>query len=108
MIVNDVGYGYGSEVVFKDLECDATECTGEDGTIPIEAGKIPTTVRVEIPLDRKKLAPGEHVPAELSIIATDATMTTPVEVTVKEGTTNTLVVDTAIPEPPASTTDTLN
>jgi hypothetical protein len=103
VILNDAGYnGYGSDVVFTDLEC------ADDPHCGVDDGKISTTVRVEIPLDRKKLAPGEIVPAELSVITTGDTVTTTVDVTVKDGTTNTLVVDTVITEPLSSTTDALN
>ncbi len=79
VILNDVGYnGYGSKVIFKD------------GSGTVQDGQIPTTVRVYIPIDKQRLAPGEVVPAELTIIADDVT------VLVEQGTSSQLTVNTLI------------
>ena len=79
VIVNDVGYnGHGSKVIFKD------------GNGIVQDGQIPTTVRVHIPIDKGRLAPGEVVPAELSVIADDVT------ILVQQGTSSQVTVDTLI------------
>jgi len=79
LILNDLGYnGYGSEVVFKD------------GSGTVQDGQVPTTVRVSIPIDKSRLAPGEVVPAELSVIADDVTLI------VEDGTSSQLTIDTLI------------
>lgn len=63
VLVNDLGYnGKGSEVVFLDSDAE------------MEEEHIPVSVRVTIPLDTSRLAPGEKVPAELSIIVDDLTL----------------------------------
>jgi len=81
VIVNDVGYnGHGSEVIFKD------------GSGTVKDGQIPTTVRVYIPIDKGRLAPGEVVPAELTVIADDVT------VLVEQGTSSQLTVNTLVTE----------
>jgi hypothetical protein len=81
VILNDVGYnGHGSKVIFKD------------GSGTVQDGQIPTTVRVYIPIDKQRLAPGEVVPAELTVIADDVT------VLVEQGTSSQLTVNTLITE----------
>lgn len=79
VIVNDVGYnGHGSKVIFKD------------GSGTVQDGQIPTTIRVHIPIDKNHLAPGEVVPAELTVIADDVTLL------VEQGTSSQLTVNTLI------------
>lgn len=79
VILNDVGYnGHGSKVIFKD------------GSGTVQDGQIPTTVRVYIPIDKQRLAPGEVVPAELTVIDDDVT------VLVEQGTSSQLTVNTVI------------
>ncbi len=81
LIVNDLGYnGYGSKVIFKD------------GSGTMKNGQIPTTVRVHIPIDKQRLAPGQVVPAELTVIADNLT------ILVKEGTSSQLTADTLVTE----------
>jgi hypothetical protein len=81
LVVNDLGYnGYGSEVIF----------TNGNGTV--QNGKIPTTVRVYVPIDESRLAPGDNVPAELTIIADDLSLV------VTEGTSEMTAADTIIEE----------
>lgn len=56
LILNDVGYnGHGSEVVFTD------------GPGWVKDKKVPTSVRVHVPIDETKLAPGETVPVEVTV-----------------------------------------
>ncbi len=79
LIVNDLGYnGHGSKVIFKD------------GSGTVQDGHIPTTVRVHIPIDKERLAPGEVVPAELTLIADDLTLL------VQQGTSFLVTVDRLI------------
>lgn len=81
VILNDVGYnGHGSKVIFKD------------GSGTVQDGEIPTTVRVYIPIDKQRLAPGEVVPAELTVIDDDVT------ILVEQGTSSQLTVNTVITE----------
>ena len=54
--------GHGSKVVFLDSNAEVKE------------NGIPISVRVTIPIDKSRLAPGEKVPAELSIIVDDLTL----------------------------------
>lgn len=63
LILNDLGYnGHGSVVTFVTTDAEA------------ENGVIPTTMRVHVPIDTTRLAPGEVVPAELSITVDDLTL----------------------------------
>jgi hypothetical protein len=61
----------------------------KDGSGTVQDGHSPTTVRVHIPIDKERLAPGEVVPAELTLIADDLTLL------VQQGTSSQLTVDTA-------------
>jgi hypothetical protein len=81
LILSDLGYnGYGSEVIFVD------------GSGTVQNGEIPTTVRVRIPIDKSRLAPGVVVPVELSIIEDDVTLT------VTEGTSTMTLADVLVTE----------
>lgn len=63
LILNDLGYnGHGSIVTFVDTDAE------------VENGAIPTSMRVHVPIDTTRLAPGEVVPAELSITVDDLTL----------------------------------
>ncbi len=56
LILNDAGFGSGSEVVFLD------------GAGTILNNEIPTKILVHVPIDTSRLAPKETVPVELMII----------------------------------------
>lgn len=56
VVFNDLGFGHGSEIVFTD------------GSGVVTDDQIPMRVRVHVPIDESKLAPGETVPAELTVI----------------------------------------
>lgn len=65
LVANDAGYnGYGTKVVFVD------------GSGKVQNRKIPTTISVSIPIDTSRLAPGEVVPTQLTIIADNVSLIT--------------------------------
>lgn len=61
LILNDAGFGHGSEVVFLD------------GSGTIQDNEIPTRISVHVPVDTSSLAPNETVPVEMVITPANGT-----------------------------------
>ncbi len=61
LVVNDLGFGHGSEMVFLD------------GSGTIQDGEIPTRIDVHVPIDRSGLAPNETLPVEMVITPANGT-----------------------------------
>ena len=56
LILNDAGFGHGSEIVFLD------------GAGTVKDNEIPTRILVHVPIDTARLAPTETVPVEVMIV----------------------------------------
>jgi hypothetical protein len=60
VILTDVGYGHGAEVVFTD------------GAGAVKHSSFPVRIDVSIPIDKSQLAPDEVVPVELTVLPANA------------------------------------
>jgi hypothetical protein len=56
LIVNDVGFLHGSIVTFKD------------GDGAVEDGQIPVKITASVSIDESRLAPGETVPMQITVL----------------------------------------
>ncbi len=55
LVLNDVGFGHGSIVTFRD-----------GGTV--QDNQIPVTITASVSIDRSRLAPGSSVPLQLMVV----------------------------------------